>query len=153
MTSKEKSRLTDEEYKFIFSRVVRLCLDFIIVKENKILLAKREIDPQKGKWSLPGGMIRYNETIDEAVKRIIKGELGLKLKEKKLVGYIESPGEINKDRVHVHSISMVFLTTIEKGKIIGSDQAHQIEFFASLPKDIFSVQGKVLKKHWEMLTK
>ena len=33
----EKRYLTDDEYSFIFQRVPRLCLDFAIIKDNKIL--------------------------------------------------------------------------------------------------------------------
>ncbi len=144
-----KKRLTDEEYQFIFSRAVRLCLDFIIVKDNKMLLAKRDIEPCKGFWSLPGGMVRHQESIDEASQRIIQNELGLKIREKKLIGYMEFPDEINKDGVKIHSVSMAFLTTLEDGEIKGSEQAHEIEFFEALPEKVHPTQAEFLKERWE----
>src|SRR5258708_1307377 len=94
-----QSYLNDEDYQFIFSRVPRLCLDFVIVRDNNVLLAKRDIDPAKGYWSLPGGMVRYKESVHDAAERIIKGELGLEILEKKLMGFIEFPDEINEDRI------------------------------------------------------
>ncbi len=148
----EKKYLTDEEYKFIYERVPRLCLDFIIVKNGKILLAKRDIEPNKGDWHLPGGMVRYQESIDEAANRILKNELGLVPVSKKLIGYIEFPDEINKNRVHIHSISMAFLTTMEEGEIQGSSEASEIQFFKSLPKEyLHPIQGKFLRENWETL--
>ena len=147
----EKPRLTDQDYKFVFERVVRLCLDFVIMKNNQVLLIKRDIEPMKGYWCLPGGMIRQKESIDEAAERILKNELGLKLLSKKVIGYIEFPSEINKDGVHVHSVSIAFLTTLEEGELKGGDQAHEIEFFKSLPEKIDPRQGKLLKDDWEKL--
>lgn len=142
-----KKRLTDKEYKFIFSQVPRFCLDFIIVKDGKVLLAKREINPCKGFWCLPGGMVRYQETINQASERILKNELGLKPKSKKVIGYIEFPNEINKDGVPVHSVSLVFLTVLKDGEIKGSNQAYEIEFFKKLPQKTNFEQGQFLIKN------
>jgi len=45
--------------------------------ELKVLLLKREKSPYKGKWALPGGFIRKNETADACAKRILKEKVGL----------------------------------------------------------------------------
>ncbi|OGZ72567.1 MAG: hypothetical protein A2908_01700 [Candidatus Staskawiczbacteria bacterium RIFCSPLOWO2_01_FULL_38_12b] len=151
MADPEK-RLTDEEYKFIYERVPRLCLDFIIVKDDKVLLSKRDIAPYKGYWHLPGGMVRYKESFDEAAERILKSELGLKPKMKKLIGYMQMPDEINENNTLVHSVSIAFLTTLEEGDIKGSEQAHEIEYFALLPEEnLHPIQGKFLKEYWGRL--
>ena len=38
----------------------------ILEKEIKLLLAKRLFDPAKGKWSLAGGFVEENESLDDA---------------------------------------------------------------------------------------
>ena len=114
-------RLSDQDYKFIFERVPRLCLDFVITKNGKILLAKREIEPCKGCWSLPGGMLKYKESINDAAERILKDEVGLKPLKKELIGFIEFPDEVNEDGINIHSVSIVFLTELEEGKISDLD--------------------------------
>ena len=43
-----------------------------------VLLVKRSIAPHKNKWSLPGGFVQVDETIEEAAKRIFINETGLK---------------------------------------------------------------------------
>ncbi len=45
--------------------------------ELKVLLIKRGIAPFKGRWALPGGFVRVEETIDEAVRRELEEETGL----------------------------------------------------------------------------
>ena len=44
----------------------------------KILLVKRNIEPQKGMWALPGGWIGTNEDLDSAAIRLLEEATGLK---------------------------------------------------------------------------
>lgn len=53
-------------------------VDLIIIRDNKILLAKRaeEEDTYKDTWAIPGGGPNPEESIEEALHREIKEELG-----------------------------------------------------------------------------
>ncbi len=58
-----------------------------IVEENeKILLIQRERGDFVGLWGIPGGKVEECEHIDEAVKREMLEELGIKLEFKELLG-------------------------------------------------------------------
>jgi len=46
-------------------------------KELKLLLIKRSFDPAKGSWSLAGGFIEKDESLDEAACRILRKLTGL----------------------------------------------------------------------------
>lgn len=45
--------------------------------ETKVLLTQRGTEPFKGKWCLPGGLIRQRESAVDAVARVVKEETGL----------------------------------------------------------------------------
>ena len=45
--------------------------------ELSLLLIKRKIEPAKGQWSLMGGFLRENESIDEGAKRVLNELTGL----------------------------------------------------------------------------
>ena len=47
------------------------------VKHLSVLLVKRNKEPDKDKWSLPGGFIDLNETSKDASVRVLKKETGL----------------------------------------------------------------------------
>lgn len=48
------------------------CIIFGFDNEDlKILLIKRDFEPEKGKWSLMGGFLKKNETLDDAASRVL----------------------------------------------------------------------------------
>jgi ADP-ribose pyrophosphatase YjhB (NUDIX family) len=49
----------------------------IIEKQIKLLLIKRNFKPAKGKWSLAGGFVDVNESLDDAAYRILSTLTGL----------------------------------------------------------------------------
>lgn len=49
----------------------------IVEKEIKLLLFKRLIEPAKGKWSLEGGFVDADESLDDAASRILRKITGL----------------------------------------------------------------------------
>ena len=60
---------------------VLLAVDCIIFgfykKSLKVLLIKRNFEPEKGKWSLIGGFLKKNEKLDQAATRVLKTLTGL----------------------------------------------------------------------------
>ena len=46
-----------------------VCVDGVYVKDSKILLLKRNVEPFKGYWRLVGGQVEKNESLKEGVKR------------------------------------------------------------------------------------
>jgi 8-oxo-dGTP diphosphatase len=49
----------------------------LIEKELKLLLIKRDFEPGKGSWSLAGGFVEENESLDDAASRILRTCTGL----------------------------------------------------------------------------
>src|SRR2546425_3133229 len=45
--------------------------------ELKVLLIQRGLEPFKGRWALPGGFVRVDETVDAAARRELQEEAGL----------------------------------------------------------------------------
>ena len=57
-----------------------VCVDGVYVKNGKILLLKRNVEPFKNCWHLIGGHVDDGETLEEALKREFKEETNLNIK-------------------------------------------------------------------------
>ena len=97
-------------------------------------------------WHLPGGTLYYGETISRCIDRVAGDELGIKLNQKKFLGYIEYLNDEKKRHGFGTPIGLLFLCTIKSGKIRGSDQAEKINFFRKLPINIIPKHRTFLKK-------
>lgn len=54
------------------------CIIFGFDKKNlKILLIKRDFEPERGRWSLMGGFLKKDETLDDAANRVLNHLTGL----------------------------------------------------------------------------
>lgn len=140
--------LSDEDYDFIYSRVPRICVDLLIVNSNsEILLTKRTIEPYKDHWHLPGGRIKFRESIFDALNRILKAELGLGLSVVEMIGACEFPEEIQKGQER-HSISLVhFIKTSNYTEINLDHTANEMAFFGELPTIIIPAQQKFINEN------
>ncbi len=50
-----------------------------VFKNNKVLLVRRKNPPAAGLWAIPGGRLKWGETLQEAAKREIKEETGVRI--------------------------------------------------------------------------
>lgn len=54
------------------------CIIFGLVESKLcLLLSKRRFAPEKGKWSVMGGFVRRNESVDDAARRVLRDLTGL----------------------------------------------------------------------------
>jgi len=79
--------------------------------EGKLMLVTRGIEPDYGKLDLPGGFIDPLETAENAVKRELCEELGLKVKSLEYIG--SSPNTYVFSEFSVFTLDMAFKVTAE----------------------------------------
>lgn len=90
----------------------KLAVDVLVEENGKILLIKRNFDPFKGKWALPGGFIEYKETVEQAAVREVKEETGIDVELEGLLGVYSDPERDPRG----HVISIVFFGAKKGGK-------------------------------------
>lgn len=138
----DQKRLAEEDYRFIYSRVPRACVDLFIVVEGGFLLAKRDIEPRKGMWHMPGGRLLMRESVADAIRRIAAEEIGVEVSEGKLIGYMQFL-----DEGLTHSISLVFYVDALTDNISGSYQAQDIRRFSEVPEGMLPEHGEFLREY------
>ncbi|MBM3209017.1 NUDIX domain-containing protein [Candidatus Shapirobacteria bacterium] len=132
-------RLPFEEFKYIYQRVPRLCVEVVIKTSKGILLTLRDIPPFQGYWHLPGGTVLLGETLEGAVKRFAQEEVGLRVKVKEFLGVIEySKASFGQ------TIGLAYLISATSGKPKIDFQAKKVKFFKKIPKKTIPEQIKFL---------
>lgn len=76
---------------FVLYHNIAAAVAVIIKHDDKILFTVRNVEPDKGKWDLPGGFIDPNENAEAAACRELKEELGLDLQASDLKYITTSP--------------------------------------------------------------
>lgn len=146
-------KLSFAEFKHIYARVPRLCVEVIIQSDKKeVLLTERSIEPLKGKWHIPGGTVLKNEKLEQAVKRVAKEEIGVTIKIERMIGVIE----YNLKNYFSQPIGIVFLTKIISKNIhnIRTDKnSKNFGFFKIIPADTVKEQKRFLIKHFNLQVK
>ena len=92
---------------------------------NRILLGKRNKDPQRGSWVIPGGKIEAFESIAEAAVREIREETGLEVEVQsqfRVYEIIDPPEE--------HRLVIYSWGTVIEGTPRASDDLSEIRFFS-----------------------
>ena len=90
----EPTRLVCELCGFVFYLDPKVVACSIIEIEGKVVLLKRDIEPQKGKWVIPGGYVDRGEEVKAAAVRETEEECGLKTRIRDLSGVYSYPGII-----------------------------------------------------------
>ena len=106
--------IDDKQFLKIIESTPLVSIDLIIENERgDILLGKRTNRPAQNYWFVPGGRIRKNETIAEAITRISATELGidLSINEVQLLGsydHIYEDNYLGEDGVNTHYVVLAY---------------------------------------------
>jgi 8-oxo-dGTP diphosphatase len=104
--------------------------------EGRVLLIKRKFEPNKGRWSLPGGLLETGETLVEAGRREVREELGVELD---VEGLFQVSEEIIKDgeaKTRFHFVLVDFLASMrpKASRITLNDESESFIWYR--PEDV-----------------
>lgn len=129
-----------KKYKSIIKTIPIFCVDVIIQNQNsEYLLLKRNNNPMKGKWWIPGGRVLQCEMIIDAIKRKTYEEIGCKIKKFKHYGFFERVFNSNsfENNIKYHTVSIVFKVKVKNDiKIKLCDQSSEWKWSKKLPRKL-----------------
>ncbi len=99
-------------------------MDAVIIKDNKILLIQRGVEPNKGFWGTPGGYVDWDESVEDVVRREVKEETNLDVTNMKLVGVYSDPSRHPKQ-----VINLVHLVDVADGELQHGDDTADAKWF------------------------
>jgi 8-oxo-dGTP diphosphatase len=119
-----------------------------IVRNHKFLMIKRRGAHGSGTWSVPGGWMEYSESFEQTAMREAKEEVGVKIKNVKVVGVTNSIFKEEK----IHSITVWVVGEMKDGKpkIMEPEKISALEWtdLDSLPSPLFLPWEELLKSEF-----
>ncbi len=119
----------------------------LIIDGDRILLAKRAVDPFKGMWDIVGGFIEYGEHPEAALHREVMEETGLTVEIIDRLGFfIDTYGRNNESTLNIG-----FVVNIISGTPQAADDVAELRWFdkTHLPLETMAFQnGKDMLKAW-----
>jgi len=115
----------------------------LIMRDNEVLLAKRDVEPFKGEYDVVGGFLKYGEDPVSGVLRETVEETGLKVKILGTLGvYMDAYGKGGK-----RTLNFYYVGSIISGRIRAKDDVAELTWFPidKLPRPAFRSQLKVFR--------
>lgn len=103
----------------------------------KVLLVQRELEPFRGKWALPGGFVREDESLEAAARRELLEETGI---EKLYLEQLFTFGEVDRDpRGRVITVAYYALVKLADHRVRAATDASSAAWFSvsDVPKLAF----------------
>jgi len=97
----------------------------LILSGDRIVLAERAQEPLKGAWSVPGGVVKVGERLEEAVRREAMEETGLEVKPVRAMEIFERILRDEGQRPEYHYVLIDYLCEVEGGELRAGDDVSQ----------------------------
>jgi ADP-ribose pyrophosphatase YjhB (NUDIX family) len=86
----------------------RLVVGTLPVRGGRVFLARRAIEPARGRWTYPGGFLEVGESAQEGARRETEEETRLRVEVGRLIGVYSRP--------HVGVVTIVFEASVVGGE-------------------------------------
>jgi ADP-ribose pyrophosphatase YjhB (NUDIX family) len=128
-------RLVCTQCSFVFYLDPKVAACTISMLGGGVVLLRRAIDPQKGKWVFPGGFVDRGETVHGAAVREAWAEVGLRVTLTGILDVYSFPGE--------EVVVVVYAADVAGGELIVGDEAEDVKAFPpeSIPWEDLAFQS------------
>ncbi len=76
----------------------------VVIGRRGVLLVRRDKDPGRGRWSIPGGVVEIGETQEQAVVREVREETGIDVRVIRIIDSFDLITRDNEGRIRFHYV-------------------------------------------------
>ena len=132
-----------------FPLAPQVAIGAVVIQNDKILLVKRNKEPGKGDWAIPGGSVKLGETLQQAAEREIREETGLRIKAREPVYIFDAIVRDERGQIRFHYVIIDLTADFISGEPVPSDDAADARWFSPEELEGFKVSERtkdLLKK-------
>ncbi len=108
----------------------------VVFRDQEVLLIKRNKEPNKGQWSIPGGKQMIGETVLEAANRELMEETGVIVEKLLLVDVVDAIIPDLKGKIKYHYTLVDYMGHWQSGEPRPGDDAQEVRWV--YPKELSS---------------
>ncbi|MBW1731861.1 MAG: NUDIX hydrolase [Deltaproteobacteria bacterium] len=137
LRGREPKRLVCPQCEFVFYLDPKVVACAIVEMEGGLVLVRRSIEPQKGKWVMPGGYVDRGEEVPTAAIRETQEECGLSIKIVRLLGVYSYQGKLQ--------VVVVYLAEPLDGTFQPGEETSEVRVFspAEIPWEDLAFQSTI----------
>ncbi|HEX3629860.1 MAG TPA: NUDIX domain-containing protein [Candidatus Dormibacteraeota bacterium] len=126
----------------IFFRNPKVVAAAVIEERDRVLLVRRDIEPGRGLWGLPGGFVDWDEHPEDAMVRECREEVGIGVTPLELLTVLH----IRQEEEGI--VGLFYRARLVDGAPIAGDEVQQVGWFAPdhLPPLAFATHRKILQR-------
>lgn len=117
----------------------------VIFHDASVWLARRDQEPSRGLWSLPGGLVELGETHLEALARELREELGIAITVGGLAGVYDKIFHDPEGRVQYHYVVVDYWGWISQGQPTAASDVSQVVRVPLDRLDAFEVSKELIQ--------
>jgi ADP-ribose pyrophosphatase YjhB (NUDIX family) len=125
----------------------RIVVGTLPVRDGRVHLARRSIEPASGRWTYPGGFLESGESAQEGARRETEEETRLLVEVGRPIGTYSRP--------HVGVVTLIYEATVVGGEVAAGAETSEVRAFApdEIPWDelAFSTAESALRDWLAML--
>ena len=117
--TKEKREYPDRPY---------VGVGVIVFRDQEVLMVKRNKEPNKGQWSIPGRRQMIGETVAEAAQRELLEETGVKVDQLLLVDVVDAIIPDVEGKIKYHYTLVDYMGQWKSGESSPGDDAQEVRW-------------------------
>lgn len=95
----------------------------VVIHSGRVLLVKRARPPAAGQWAIPGGRLRFGETLQQAAERELYEETSITIRAQEPIFTFDTIERDDQGNIRFHYVIVDLHATYISGKPIAGDDA------------------------------
>lgn len=108
----------------------RVGVGAVVIKDDKVLLVRRGVNPSKNLWAIPGGGLELGETLQEGAEREILEETGVTIRAKDPIYSFDFIERDDAGRIRFHYVIVDLAAEYISGEAAGADDVAEARWLS-----------------------